>query len=99
MSLFPGGRELIGGSFQYSVSDAAIANSVVAQIETEMDGLLTAVKGAGLPDTGKEDRRILFAAIARGILIYLQAQQTGNVLAQTAPTPVQVTFKVDPDKF
>jgi len=47
-------------------------NSLAAEIETAMKAEWLAVKGFPLPSPkGEEDRRILFVAIARGLLKFL----------------------------
>jgi hypothetical protein len=38
-----------------------------------------AAKGSPLPDAGAEDRRLLFAAVAKGLLGYLKANEDGAV--------------------
>ena len=53
------------------------ANSMAAAIETAMQQEWLAVKGEAMPSApmGEQDRRILFAAIAQGVLNYLQQHQ------------------------
>ena len=99
MSIYPGGRDpsAIG---TYSLIDAALANSMAGAMEDEMEALFQAVKGHSVPATGREDRRLLFVAIARGVLKYLQQHETGNMLAQrdgghTHPVHLNITL----DKF
>lgn len=54
------------------------------------------VKSTALPDAGKDDRRLIFAGVARGILQYLHDHQ--NELLTTLKTKddngVQATFQV-----
>jgi hypothetical protein len=40
-------------------------------------------KGGTAPDAGKDDRRLMFAAVARGILEYLSAQQSDFIASLT----------------
>jgi hypothetical protein len=40
-------------------------------------------KGGDAPDAGKDDRRLMFAAVARGILEYLSAQQNDFIASLT----------------
>jgi hypothetical protein len=42
-----------------------------------------AVKKIALPDAGGEDRRLLFAAVARGLLEYVEAHQNEVISAIT----------------
>jgi hypothetical protein len=43
----------------------------------------TKSKGGTAPDAGKDDRRLMFAAVARGILEYLSAQQSDFIASLT----------------
>ncbi len=56
-------------------SSADFSNSMAESIEQAMDTEWRAVKGVALPSAGLEDRKILWAAIANGILNYLKAHQ------------------------
>jgi len=47
-------------------------NSMAEAIEKEFEDAWKAVKGKELPMSGKEDRRILYVAVARGVLGYLR---------------------------
>ena len=49
-----------------------------------------------LPATGKDDRRLLFAGIARGVLEYLAGNPTEflSSIQTKDPTGVQTTFQV-----
>jgi hypothetical protein len=43
----------------------------------------TKAKGGNAPDAGKDDRRLMFAAVARGFLEYLSAQQNDLIASLT----------------
>jgi hypothetical protein len=99
MSIYPGGKNPLLTT-QYSLSDSAMANSMALAMEQEMENLFQAIKGKPLPNTGEEDRRLLFASIARGLLKYLHQQETGNITAQTNDAHThQVHLNIDLDEF
>jgi len=50
-------------------------DSMTALIEQAMQDEWTAVYGKPLPDNGKQDRLVMFAAIAKGVLGYLHQNQ------------------------
>ena len=50
-------------------------NDMADAMETALDQEWFAVKGEHLPSAGLEDRQLLFKAIARGMLHYLEAQE------------------------
>lgn len=50
-------------------------DDMAAAMETALDQEWFDVKGEHLPGAGSEDRQLLFKAIARGMLHYLEAQQ------------------------
>jgi hypothetical protein len=79
MSFFPGGRKQQGAAFVDGLDDAALANSMAQAIETEMNHYHQFLKGQPLPATSKDERRMLFVSIARGVLGYLRDHQ--NVIA------------------
>lgn len=54
---------------------ADFADSMAAAIEQTLGEEWQAIKGAPLPAAGQEDRRLLFAAIAGGVLRYLKAHE------------------------
>lgn len=78
MTLYPGGPRQVDG--QYVLDDTALQDTMARAIEEEMADVFQKVKGLALPDVGKDDRRLLFVAIARGVLKYLEAHQN-DVLA------------------
>jgi hypothetical protein len=54
------------------------------------------VKPNPLPDAGKDDRRLLFAGVARGVLQYLSEHQNELItgLKATGPDNVATAFQV-----
>jgi hypothetical protein len=56
-------------------SVADFGGSMAEAIEQALQKEWQAVKGVALPQEGQEDRRLLFVAIARGVLNYLKAHQ------------------------
>jgi hypothetical protein len=73
MSLYPGAPRLQGG--KQVLDDTALQNSMARAIEEAMNQLSVQLKGAPLPDVGRDDRRLLFVAISRGVLKYLRDHQ------------------------
>jgi hypothetical protein len=57
------------------IDDPAISNSMAGYIDQAMKDTYKAMKNEVLPTAGEEDRRILFVAIARGILSYLKQHE------------------------
>ena len=100
MSIYPGGRNPLLTT-QYSLSNEAMADSMAEAMEQEMENLFLAIKGKPLPGAGEEDRRLLFVSIARGMLKYLQQQETNNITAQLSGTghTHQVHLNIDLDEF
>jgi len=81
MSLYPGTpRQKADGT--YVLDDDAIANSMAEAIEEEMENVYKKLKGSSLPVMGQEDRRLLFVAIARGVLKCF-AEHQGAIQAVT----------------
>ncbi|MCP4403247.1 MAG: hypothetical protein GY801_38805 [bacterium] len=76
MSLYPGAPRKENN--EYFLDDKALTDSRALQdsmakaIEDAMAEVYLKIKKEKLPEAGKEDRRMLFVAIARGILSYLQ---------------------------
>ncbi|MDH4165489.1 MAG: hypothetical protein OEY13_14475 [Gammaproteobacteria bacterium] len=60
---------------------ADFTNSMAESMETAMNEEWMARTGSHLPDEGRDDRRLLLAAIARGMLAYLKANETALVSA------------------
>ena len=48
-----------------------IAGTMVQAMENAMEQLWLAEKGENLPEAGSDDRRLLFAAIAQGVVRHL----------------------------
>ena len=53
------------------------ADSMAEAMEEAFKSEWQAVKGVALPDRGEEDRRLLFSAIAQGVVAHLK-EQAGN---------------------
>jgi hypothetical protein len=51
------------------------AQALTARIEDEFATVYAQTKGAPLPGGGAEDRRMLFASVAGGVLAYLKANE------------------------
>ena len=64
------------------------SNSMAEAIETAMQQELMAVRGIPLPADGQDDRRLLFVAIARGVLQYLKNHESETLNSITLNTPV-----------
>lgn len=73
MSLYPGRARQVGSQFR--LDDVALADSMAKAMEDELKTLHAQVKNRPMPDEGQEDRRLLFVAIARGILQYFDDHQ------------------------
>lgn len=74
------------------VSD--FANSMAEAIENALQSEWQTVKGSALPSAGADDRKILFVAIAQGVLGYLKANQAeliSTITLQTASVTVEST--------
>ena len=75
-----------------SLDAVSLTEAIVSAFEKEW----AAAKGSPLPAVGKEDRRLMFAAVARGILEYLEAHQNEffNTITFEEPPGQTVTRKV-----
>ena len=60
-----------------SVND--FADSMVAAMEQALKDQWTAMGRGTLGDVGAEDRRLMFAAIARGMLKYLKSKEAAGI--------------------
>jgi hypothetical protein len=92
MSLYPGAPRLDQG--EYVLNDAALAQSMAKAIEDAMDEVSWLVKGQHLPAAGRDDRRLLFVAISRGVLKYLRDHQVA-INATTSAGQASHTHGVD----
>ena len=72
MSLIPGSPRYDIDKEKYVLDDIAMQNSMALAIENEMKNVYKTLKGEDMPEVGEEDRRMLFSAIARGVLKYLE---------------------------
>jgi hypothetical protein len=97
MSLYPGGRKLVGAAFKNSLDTAALADSMALAIEDAMKEYHQDVKAAPLPATGEADRRLLFVAIARGVLGYLQGKQA-SITTRVGGNTGSADLHIDMDK-
>ena len=61
--------DLKGGS----VGD--FSGSMAEEMEKVMEKEMQALKGHGLPEMGKDERRVLLVAVARGMLNYLKRHE------------------------
>lgn len=62
-----------------------IAGSMAELIEAAMQDEWSRYHAESLPEQGREDRLIMFKAVARGVLGYLQAHQ-GDILTTDVST-------------
>lgn len=74
MTLYPGHPRKVDDAWR--LDDTALTDSMAMAMEQAMSDVYSKVKEQSLPDVGKEDRRLLFVAIARGILQYLDDHQS-----------------------
>lgn len=64
----------------YAGSFADFADSMALEIETAFSQLRVEKGKAPLDSQGEEERRMLFIAIARGVIRHLQSKQTAFVI-------------------
>lgn len=83
MSLIPGTPRYDTDEEKYVLDDLALLNSMALAIENEMKDVYKTLKGEDMPETGKEDRRMLFCAVARGVLKYLDDNAAQLIKAVT----------------
>jgi hypothetical protein len=79
-----------------SVSDPSFKDSLAESIENALKLEWLAVKGELLPEAGKADRRILFAAIAQGLLDYLKDHESEIISFFTCPYAAQLVHIESP---
>ena len=70
MSLYPGAPRLDENN-RHVLDDLALQQSMALAIEAALNDMFQKVKGTPVPEVGKEDRRLLFVAVSRGVLQYL----------------------------
>ncbi len=86
--LYPGNpRKVVEGQTEKYLLDedalkdaAALQDSLALAMENEMIGVYKKVKGTDMPAEGREDLRLLFVAISRGILWYLDDRAKKNAI-------------------
>lgn len=96
MALFPGGRKQQGGGVIDALDNDALANSMALVMEDEMKRYNQSIKNQPLPASTELDRRLLFVAIARGVLGYLNTHQ-GTISARVNNVNGTVNLGVNMD--
>lgn len=71
MSLKSGSPRYDSSLGKYVLDATALQNSMALAMENQMKKVYKALKGTDLPDVGVDDRRMLFSAVAGGILAFL----------------------------
>jgi hypothetical protein len=72
---------------------AHFGGSMAEAIEQAFGAELLALKGTSLPDASKDERHMLFAAIAQGVLGYLHANQPDLTIVIGSQTyQLQINF-------
>jgi hypothetical protein len=66
---------------------ALVASEMTNTMQEAMTKEWEATREGSLPDIGKEDRRLLFAAVARGLLEYLKANESELLQSITIHNP------------
>jgi hypothetical protein len=94
MSLYPGSPR-DDGSGNYILDDIAIEESMAKAMEDALKDIYLKVKKSNLSDIGQEDRRMLFVAIARGILQYLEAHHEEAIQLKDSQLPPVHKHSVD----
>lgn len=69
------------------------SGSMAEAMETEFETIWRTLKGRHLPATGQEERRMLFTAIARGMMSHL-AENASTGLVVTDGTGLRSTVSV-----
>lgn len=76
------------------------SGSLAEAIETAMKQEWQLVKGEALPDTGEEDRRLLFVAVARGVIQFLDDHQDEIFTSMTLTRQGHIfTYRVEALEF
>ncbi len=104
MSLHPGGPRKVDD--KYVLDNEAVKHTMAGAMEDAMIDVYSKVKGESLSTAGEEDRRLLFVAIARGILKYLEdnedkllasvkvSHDTGPIITHTV-SDLDLNIKMD----
>lgn len=72
---------------------------MAAAIEQAFADELSARKGTQLPDASAEERRMLFAAIARGVLGYLDDNEANlNIVIGSDTYPLQISYTAESEQ-
>jgi hypothetical protein len=73
-------------------------SSLAAAMETAMGEEWLAVRGEPMPQQGRDDRRIMFAAVARGLFTFLDQNEdaliTGITLRSTSGSITDTSWRV-----
>jgi hypothetical protein len=77
-----------------SDSDAAFGDSLAEEIDNALKMEWLAIKKQPLPDAGKDDRRLLFAAIAQGVLNYLLDHSAELQIKLTPGAPMNLGIQI-----
>lgn len=75
MSLYPGAPRWDDEEEKWVLDDVALENSMAQAMEDAMKDVYEKIKGKILPERGKDDRRLLFVAIAQGVVKHLKEQE------------------------
>jgi len=84
MSLYSGAVRSVNG--KYVLDTTALSDSMAQAMDDAMVDAYQKLKGSALPDKGKDDRRMLFVAVARGLLTYLKDHEN-EIFAAMKLTP------------
>jgi hypothetical protein len=77
-------NQLYGGKINTATDSHLFEDSMAEEIETAYNAVLAENGKAPLPSADPLDRRMLFIAIARGVINHLQKKQ--NAVTVTVPT-------------
>lgn len=75
MSLYPGAPRWDDEEKKWILDKEALENSMAMAMENAMKDVYKKIKGNVLPELGKDDRRLLFVAIAQGVVKHLKDQE------------------------
>lgn len=74
-----------------SVND--FSGSMAAEMEKVMESEMQALKGHGLPEMGRDERRVMLVAVARGMLNYLKQHENDLIKF------IKIRVDTSPDVF